>query len=463
MRAMIPRTAHRGVALAAVVALFATGGAGLAYADEDRLREMEQRAMESYQLLEYEEAQDILSDAIVYAKRNRLGDSDAAARIHLKLGVVFFAGFEDENAAAIEFVNAVEIDPDIQIPAAYRTSAMEELLGEIREDLVGDGASASCPGVSGVQHELVEVATAGRDRDIDVQVGDEVDVGSVVLYYRGQGTSDYDEIEMRQAGGCSYSGHIPGGDIAGDYLYYYIEAARGGERVGGSGSAGTPNIIEVSGDAALDAENPLDGVGDDPGARSRAAEIFDHNVFVMLLAGTGGGYVSGSTEVEQERVGCCFAPSIMHAVPEIGIFVNPQVTVSVGSRVGFPLLANAGEGPATAAPAGTARLRYVLNDTGVGTTLNFLLGGGVMRNTVPLAEPSDDGDTDTAASGPVIVGAGVGYSFALGDRLQLVTELNALAGVPVVQCIGDCGPTGRGVEPGFALQFDGNVGLLLGF
>ena len=86
-----------------------------------------------------------------------------------------------------------------------------------------------------------------------------------------------------------------------------------------------------------------------------------------------------------------------------------------------------------------------------------------MRNTVPLNEPLPQGTTDTVASGPLLAGAGAGYIFGLGDSFALVTEVNAIAGIPVVSCIGDCSPAGAGVEPNFAIQIDANFGLMISF
>ena len=452
---------HRWAALTAVVASLLMAGLDFAHAGEDRLRDMNRRGMEAYDLLEYEEAREILSDAIVFAKRNRLGDSPIAARVHLNLGIVFFSGMQDENSAAIEFVNALEIDPGIAIPAAYRTRAMQSLLDEILADVVDDPAQAGCGGVSGLEHALIEEAAAGQARTVTVQVSSDVRANRVVLYYRTQGTSTYDELELQQVGECAYRGDIPGHNVAGEYIYYYVAARRAGNDVATSGSAGTPNIIEVR--DAVEVENPLAGDRSGAAAADRPSPDLDgDSIFVMLAIGTGGGYVTGNTEQAKHQVGCCFAPALLQVLPEVGYFLNPQTSLSLAFRMGFPLDANL-PGHATAAPGGYARLRYALSDTGLGGLISFLVGGGVMRNTVPLAEPVQGGDTDTAASGPLLAGAGVGYAWALGDSFQLVTELNAIAGIPIVSCIGDCGPVGRGVEPNFAVQIDANLGLLISF
>jgi hypothetical protein len=462
---MSSRRAHRWAALAALVAIGLTAQIDPAHANEDRLRDMNRRGMEAYDLLEYEEARQILSDAIVFAKRNRLGDAPLTARVHLNLGIIFFSGLQDENAAAIEFVNALEIDPAIQIPAAYRTPAMQALLDEIRADLGGSPQAGGCGQVTGLQHALIEEAAAGQPRAVGAQVGQELRAQRVVLYYRDQSTATYSEVVMGEAGDCAYRGQIPGHDVAGEYIYYYIAAMRGGRVVASSGSAGTPNIIEVRAEARV-TENPLTGVPprstETSAGGTASASANEASIFLLLALGSGGGYVTGHTEQRKDQVACCFAPALFHVLPEVGFFLNPQTSLSVAFRMGFPLGADL-PGHAAAAPGGYARLRYATSETGVGPALSFLLGGGVMRNTVPLAEPVQGGTTDTVASGPLLAGAGVGYAFALGDTFRFVTELNAIAGIPVVSCLGDCGPAGRGVEPNFAVQFDANVGVMISF
>ena len=58
-----------------------------------------------------------------------------------------------------------------------------------------------------------------------------------------------------------------------------------------------------------------------------------------------------------------------------------------------------------------------------------------------------------------MIGAGAGYTKALGGPLKFVAEVNAIAGIPVVDKLG--------ADPGFKLNFgvevDANLGLMFGF
>ena len=53
-----------------------------------------------------------------------------------------------------------------------------------------------------------------------------------------------------------------------------------------------------------------------------------------------------------------------------------------------------------------------------------------------MADPPEM-DTDIVAFGPMLLGGGLGYSAALGRTLRLNADLDVLAGIPVVNKIGE--------------------------
>ena len=66
-----------------------------------------------------------------------------------------------------------------------------------------------------------------------------------------------------------------------------------------------------------------------------------------------------------------------------------------------------------------------------------------------------EGDTDTAVSGPLLIGTGAGYLRSVGGPMRFIAELNVIAGIPVAK-LGE-------IDPGFALQIDANLGLIVAF
>ncbi len=303
-----------------------------------------------------------------------------------------------------------------------------------------------CAGVTEIEHQPIHSTTGLQPLPVLAEVGPELDADRVLLHYRTTGTTKYDTVEMFSVGDCEMEAHIPEFAFTDNFVYYYISAQRADRELARSGSAGTPYIIGVTGQ---DARGEAFVQPDD----ERPA----HAMFAMLSSGAGGGLVGGETEITGDDVSCCFGASGLHVIPEIGISVDHSVTLSLAARLGFPIGATAG---GRTASSGLLRLRYSTSDDVHGPFIGFTVGAGIMRNTVSL----HTGDTDTVASGPVLLGAGGGYSWQLNKYAELVAELHAMAGIPVVDCIGDCGSEfGGGVRTNFALQFDASAGILLSF
>jgi len=489
------RTARRTlVAAAAAVVLMVLGLAAERTAHAEPRKDIQQKikeAMENFDLLEYEEARKLLNQALTIAKKSKLDKDPIVAQVHVRLGIVYFAGLQDAESARLSFLSAVEIDPKVQIEPAYKTADMQKLLEEAKGVAASGGGPAApaaptgggggeaeagdevdCATLSGIQHTIVDTATAGAARPIEAWVGGDLPAAKVSLMYRAKGATDFSEVKMTKHGGCKYIAEIPASALpkAGIMVHYYVAAYnKAGKVLASRGSAGSPNIIEVSGGASSgrngdDDENPFQrrgeassGSSDADGTVSDGVEVpaKSPTVFVAIVAGTGGGYVTGTTEQAGNEVQCCFAPGLLHLLPEVGFYVSPKTSISVAGRIGFPLGANI-KGHATAAPAGLLRLRHAFAADGSGVQISGSIGGGIIRNTVKLTEARSDMDTDIAAVGPLLVGAGAGYIAPLGGPLKLSAELNVLAAVPVVGTIGTS-------KLNFGVQTDFNVGLIFGF
>jgi hypothetical protein len=82
-----------------------------------------------------------------------------------------------------------------------------------------------------------------------------------------------------------------------------------------------------------------------------------------------------------------------------------------------------------------------------------------MRSTIKLTEAPPGMDTDIVATGPLLIGAGAAYAKALGGPIKFVAEVNAIAGIPVIDKLG----SDPGFQLNFGVQFDVNLGLMFGF
>jgi hypothetical protein len=474
----------------AIAAALVIGSSAPAYADAKTKKDIQAKireAMENYDLLEYEEARKILNQALTMAKKAKMESDPVVAQVHLALGIVYYAGLQDTDSAKLSFISACEVDKKVQIDPAYKTQDMQKALVEACADVGGSepdpdngdidvsvDTEIDCAMVSGVEHDIIDTATAGADLKMTANLGSDVTAAKVAIMYRPQGATEFSEAKMSKKGDCTFSGAIPKDALRGELVHYYIAAMNGnGKTIAGKGSSGSPNIIEVTGGSADarvigDDENPLGADGKPKGGGggattgvsvgSSAGPSKPAKIYFNLAIGSGMGFVTGETEQDGNEVQCCFAPSLLSISPELGFFVSPTTSVGAVARLGFPVGANI-EGHSTLAPAALIRVRHMLGGTQEGVSVSGSVGGGFLRNTIKLTEAPAGMDTDIVALGPLLLGAGAGYIKSIGGPIKFVAEANAIAGIPV---IGEMG-TNPKIPLNFGVQFDVNLGLMFGF
>lgn len=208
----------------------------------------------------------------------------------------------------------------------------------------------------------------------------------------------------------------------------------------------TPSAV-----ASAETEDPIRGAGVVPPAPTRRFAI-------QLSGGSGVGYLTGKTEANNDVRTCCLGASGVVLGAEIGYRVTLHVTLAAAARVGLPLGANV-TGHATVAPAGFVRARYQFGASGDGLRVMGELGGGFLRSTLDVdgVGPSNAAVTDLVAQGPLLLGAGVGYSHHIAGNLAFVVDLAAIAGIAVVDELGGAAHLNTGVSA------DLSVGVALGF
>src|SRR5688500_12941051 len=101
------------IALAACVCAVAPGVALAQDAKQiKRIEDMNRAAMEDYDLLEFESAKKQLNEALVLVKKHKLQNHAVSAKTHMNLGIVYGGGLADTDTALLEFIAALEIDPE---------------------------------------------------------------------------------------------------------------------------------------------------------------------------------------------------------------------------------------------------------------------------------------------------------------------------------------------------------------
>lgn len=424
-------------------------------------------AMASYDSMDYEAARRLLNQALATAKKAKLDKDPLVARAYLNLGIAQLAA-SDPEAAKLSFLSAVQIDPKITIEAAYKSAELVKLLEEARAAAGADSApedSGECR--RGVTHTVIETGKAGVAQPIEATVGG--DPAKVVVMYRPEGAVDFTEVRLTKQGGCRYAGAIPAAGMHGALVHYYIAAYDASNKVlAAKGSSGAPNILELTAGGRSngnDTENPIVEPAATTARVSRASEPSTpsapprHRVVIGLAGGTGFGYVSGKTESDNVVQTCCIGTSLLVLTPELAYYASARLSIGVAARIGFPIGANI-EGHSTAAPAGLLRVRYALSRSGDGLRVMGEIGGGIVRNTIQLSsnKASDPGmDTDIVAQGPLLLGAGIGYTRHLGGSFAFFVDLAAIAGIAVVDKVGSAVHLNTGVSA------DLSLGVAVGF
>lgn len=415
--------------------------------------------MENYDLLEYEEARKLLNQALTVAKKAKMEREPVTAKVHLSLGIVYFAGLGDAESAKLSFLNAVEIDNNIQLDKSYSTPEMAKLLEDaLAQTPVGDGGggdgggaptgpepmSVDCGTVTGMMHTLIETAAGGTDLTVEAALGADVNAAKVAVMYRPRGASEFTEVAMMLSAGCVYGGQIPASALTGDLIHYYVAAYNAaGKVIASKGSAGLAQHHRglgrdqrrqrqlrrrrrgsLAGDHSTDGNrnNKPVGGGDTGGAVSgNVRATGKKTLFLAVAGGSGAGYVTGKTEQESNNVKCCFAPQLLHVMPELGGLPVAGDHGLGGGAARLPYWRQH-RGPLAGRAGRPHRNRHSLSNTLSGLMVVGGLGGGVVRDTIKLDGAQAGMDTDVVALGPLLVNLGAGHNASLGGGVNLAAE-----------------------------------------
>ncbi|HET9993421.1 MAG TPA: hypothetical protein VFQ65_33020, partial [Kofleriaceae bacterium] len=201
-------------------------------------------AMEAYDSFDYDGAKKQLTAGIQIGKKSKLDRDPVMAKAYLDLGIVAFA-IPDADAAKAAFIDAVKIDPKIQIDVAYKSPELAKLLDQARSEAgsSGGGAAATggggeptldlgggedCGSVKGLEHTLIDTAKAGAPQPIEVMLGADVKASKVSVMYRKEGSTDFTEVKLTKQGACKYTGAIPAAAMKGSLVHYYVAAYNDG-------------------------------------------------------------------------------------------------------------------------------------------------------------------------------------------------------------------------------------------
>jgi hypothetical protein len=489
--------------LVAATVFFAVG---VAHADpKGDIEKKIKTAMESYDMMDYDAAKKQLNQALAAAKKSKLDKDAVAAKAYLDLGIVAFVN-NDPDSAKLSFLSAVQIQPKIQIDAAYKSADMAKLLEEARSEAKGGGGekaekfekgggdkvaepaasgepAVDCTGVKGLDHTIIETAKAGAALAIEAKLGSDVKASRVSVMFRPEHATDFIEVKMSKQGDCKYTAQIPASGTKGSLVHYYVAAyGEGPKPIASKGSSGSPNIIELTGGgkgaaAKGDDEDPINGKkeakpketaskeepeGGEVTATAPTGPKHPH-ILLAVTGGSGLGYLQGTTEALNpvKSAGVGMAGFVL--MPELAYIINPKLSIGLVARLQFPVGANV-DGHATLGPGGLVRLRYNLQP-GDGIHVMGQLGAGIIRNTLKLDNAMPGQDTDVVAQGPLLIGGGAGYTKQLSSSVMFLADFSLLAGL-AIGCTTDPMTMNCGLGSSPALNngvtIDLSIGLALG-
>jgi hypothetical protein len=246
----------------------------------------------------------------------------------------------------------------------------------------------------------------------------------------------------------SWVGRIPAGEISGKWLPFYFEARdRRGEALAMSGRNDSPSILTIRGDAegavdqdrraGEDQENPL--VERAGGKRSGAPS--GNRYWVGLGVGSGGGYAKGNGVEAYRQYVRTFEPGLAaaglaHVVPELGYFLTSTLAISLQGRNQF--IPRSNRYTAAGAQAALVRLLFFGGEDRARFYGSVAAGGGEgFRLRVQASTTDGAVVNDTVKGGPILAGAGGGFSYAFGDTWSWMLESNVLAGFPTFSAVVD--------------------------
>ncbi|HEY4393704.1 MAG TPA: tetratricopeptide repeat protein [Polyangia bacterium] len=436
----------RLVALLAGLVLLAAAAPARAQDDSaavEKITKLNKKAVDEFENLNFDQARKILKDALDACSRAGLESSQVAARTHVHLGVVLFAGFKQKDDALAEFKKALEMAPDVKLDKLLATPEIQEVFDQAvsEQKSQGGGGEKAAPAADAITHEPVTRAAQGKAIQINMTLDSSVKAKKVMLSFSADGSEDFGEREMHEESPGNWMGEIPASATQGAKVSYYIEVDGDDDQVlAKKGTAADPMVVELRGPGGAALGPKKKKVAALPKEKQ---EPEGPTWYVGLGIGSGFGWTTGTGEINPaDKVKPAgFAPAKLGQVsPEVGYFVSPDLLLSL--QVRFQLVSGttaftgsgAGSAPSTAIAA-FARARWLF-DAGddVHPFVGGLLGGGTIRHVAAFNSVPTCGSThtqtcvDSMKAGPVFLGGTGGVIYKVTPTFGLTGETNLALG-----------------------------------
>jgi hypothetical protein len=302
------------LACAGAVALPARTALAQDQAAIDKLVQMNKKALDDFDTLDFDAAKRKLLDALAAGKKAGLDTHPVMGRTYIHLGAVYITGFHDRQRGLQSFARALEIDPAIQLSKGIETAEVSSAFAEAQRNARGAGASGgggdeSAPApkkkrrgpimegdesAASEDHPAPKKKRRSSDEEpdlpahinaLDCPTPDEaiidkplvtrcalapnLPVASVYLMYRAPDKEEYNEVLMTKTPKGWLQAKIPKKAVTGKSIQFYFEGRNAaGKPVVANGGADSPNIVLVVEEASAgeaskagtgeEDENPLE-------------------------------------------------------------------------------------------------------------------------------------------------------------------------------------------------------------
>lgn len=427
-------------------------------------------AVEDYDVLEIQDAEKRLEDAIKLADKNKF-TGPALAKIWAMLGVVRYSATKDESITEDAFVAALENDPKVEIDPNYATPLLKDVMTRaqkrVKPKVTEQPKDNGDKTVTKLTHDAIATADAGKDLTFETFVPADMPVYRMFVLFRRFEEPDFSRVELKPTSTTRFAATIAGKEIRTSQIDYFIFAEdRGGNIIGRVGSDTEPLNIVVLGSSGIKSDPDKDKNNDK--VEPEVPSDRDSWMYLTLLGGSDIGFIAGgkATANPERDVNAGIAPAFGHALLDVGVTITPSAHLGIYFRYQF---APTQDFSAIAVDTGDGFFNTNEECLGLGLPGDCLLGlkykwffqntdslrvyssigsgVGRVRNWVRLKQtapsPLCDGKEvlteggasfcylrDTVRTGWAHFGVGGGLGIPLTDHVELTTDMYLMLLVP---------------------------------
>ena len=221
---------------------------------------LQKKAMEEdYLMTEFAKASEKLDKAIAQCGTDKCG-APLRALLRRDLGVVQIVGAIDRDKGVANFVEALKLDPKVQLDPDLRTKELDAAFAEAKKK-AGSGGGAAPPAGGGAAapagggeqpagdfvHEAVAEQQIRTAIPIYAEYGGEEQLVRVVARYKGFGMTEWKTVELKKMGEKGWGAVLACGDVQQGTTQYYLQGFNANnDPVATSGDRNNPYKVKVT-------------------------------------------------------------------------------------------------------------------------------------------------------------------------------------------------------------------------